>query len=120
MKSEDNAIRHFTQCKMITNIKESLSSEQEEVLKDVHAESYMGTDDDMPEAYEAWLESLTDAEVEKILKDADTCKICGGTGEVSCDERDSDGNIQRGVGTQKCECQCGEPDDFSGATEGDR
>lgn len=33
------------------------------------------------------------------------CEICEDTGEVSCDERDDVGNIQRGVGTQKCECR---------------
>ena len=48
------------------------------------------------------------------------CEFCGGTGEVSTDESDGEGHIQRGVGTEKCICQLGEPDDMSGATEGDR
>ena len=48
------------------------------------------------------------------------CEICNDTGEVSCDEMDSDGNWQHGVGTQKCECQLDSEPDFSGATEGDR
>lgn len=43
--------------------------------------------------------SLEFPQVEKV------CEFCHGTGEVSCDERDSDGNWQRGVGTQRCECQ---------------
>lgn len=30
------------------------------------------------------------------------CEECGGEGEVRTDERDADGNIERGVGTQKC------------------
>lgn len=33
------------------------------------------------------------------------CAECGGTGEVACDETDRDGNIESGVGTQKCICQ---------------
>lgn len=48
------------------------------------------------------------------------CHICDDTGEVSCDERDSDGNWQSGVGTQKCECQLDNEIDMSGATPGDR
>lgn len=42
------------------------------------------------------------------------CEFCGGTGEVSTDEMDSDGNIEHGVGTRKCICQeedCDEDDD---------
>lgn len=35
----------------------------------------------------------------------EVCAQCLGSGEVSTDERDSDGNWQRGVGTEKCECQ---------------
>ena len=35
----------------------------------------------------------------------EVCEFCGGTGEVSVDETDSDGNIQRGVGTHKCICR---------------
>lgn len=30
----------------------------EDYLKSVHAEDYHGTDDDMPDAYEAWLDQL--------------------------------------------------------------
>ena len=33
------------------------------------------------------------------------CEICQDTGEVSTDEDDGEGHIQRGVGTQKCECR---------------
>lgn len=33
------------------------------------------------------------------------CATCGGTGEVSTDESDGEGNIMRGVGTEKCLCQ---------------
>ena len=38
------------------------------------------------------------------------CEICEDTGEVSCDERNSDGNWERGVGTQKCECRINNDD----------
>lgn len=33
------------------------------------------------------------------------CEDCEDTGEVSIDERDSEGNWQRGVGTRKCTCR---------------
>lgn len=33
------------------------------------------------------------------------CDICEDTGEVSCDERDSSGNWERGVGSRRCECK---------------
>ena len=35
----------------------------------------------------------------------DVCEFCGGTGKVSCDEDDGEGNVQRGVGIRKCICQ---------------
>jgi hypothetical protein len=34
-----------------------LTRNQEAILADIHAKGYTGTDDDMPEAFEAWLES---------------------------------------------------------------
>lgn len=30
----------------------------EDFLKDIHAREYMGTDDDMPDAFEHWLSNL--------------------------------------------------------------
>ena len=63
------------------------------------------------------------ASYDEICKDCGekkVCEICGGSGEVSCDEDDGEGHMQRGVGTEKCECKISEPDDFSGASEGDR
>jgi len=33
------------------------------------------------------------------------CDICNGTGEVSEDETDSDGNVARGTMSRKCLCQ---------------
>jgi hypothetical protein len=33
------------------------------------------------------------------------CELCNGTGEVSEDETDSDGNVARGTLTRKCLCQ---------------
>ena len=47
--------------------------------------------------------------MEEIIED-EKCEFCDGTGEVSCDERDRDGNWQRGVGTRKCECSLIEED----------
>ena len=37
----------------------------EDYLKELHAESYSGTDDDMPEAFDAWLGEL---DVEALLR----------------------------------------------------
>ena len=55
-----------------------------------------------------------ECEVEEV------CAYCRGSGEVSTDERDSDGNWQSGVGSEKCICQIHEPDDFSGSSNEDR
>lgn len=41
------------------------------------------------------------------------CDICEDTGEVSCDGRDSSGNIERGTEVRKCECRIVEPDDYN-------
>ncbi len=48
-------------------IVDRLTSAQEEILKAKHAEDYHGTDDDMPDAYESWLEDLSVAELAQIL-----------------------------------------------------
>lgn len=40
----------------------------EEFLKEKHAEVYTGTDDDMPDAYEGWLEGL---EIDTLILYAD-------------------------------------------------
>ena len=40
-----------------------------------------------------------ECEVEEV------CSQCFGTGEISTDERNSDGNWERGVGTEKCHCK---------------
>jgi len=42
---------------------------------------------------------------EIFLKKLSECEYCGGTGEVSTDESDGEGHIERGVGSQKCICQ---------------
>lgn len=41
------------------------------------------------------------------------CEFCGGEGEVSVDGVDTDGNIERGVNTQKCICKVDNGDDRS-------
>jgi len=46
----------------------NLTTEQEEVLKDIHGENYMGTDDDMPEAYDNWLVEQTLMDLDKYLE----------------------------------------------------
>lgn len=45
-----------------------LTKEQNDLLESKHAEDYHGTDDDMPDAYEAWLMDLTLAELKAIIK----------------------------------------------------
>lgn len=44
-------------------------------------------------------------EIRKSQSEDETCEYCHGTGEVSVDVRDSDGNWEKGVGTEKCICQ---------------
>lgn len=40
----------------------------EEFLRDEHSSTYIGTDDDMPEDFEKWLQNL---DVEELIKQAD-------------------------------------------------
>jgi len=37
----------------------------EDYLKEIHAQDYHGTDDDMPDAFEEWASELDDEQVEK-------------------------------------------------------
>lgn len=50
------------------------------------------------------------------------CETCGGTGEVGTMEQVYPGEPHMAnVGTENCpDCNSSEPDDFSGASEGDR
>lgn len=60
------------------------------------------------EATEKAYDTLSEAQgIEFNIKATEEgeCAECGGDGEVSCDETDRDGNIERGVGTQKCICR---------------
>jgi hypothetical protein len=50
-----------------SSIIDNLTSEQEDKLNEVHAEHYHGTDDDMPDAFEGWLEDLSLDELKSIL-----------------------------------------------------
>lgn len=45
-----------------------LSPNDEQKLMAAHAKDYHGTDDDMPDAYEAWLMDLEDSEILEIIK----------------------------------------------------
>lgn len=47
---------------------DNLTKEQEDILKDVHAQDYTGTDDDMVEDYEKWLMDLTLMDIESYLE----------------------------------------------------
>jgi hypothetical protein len=44
----------------------NLTDEDEEKLKEEHARNYMGTDDDMPDAYESWCSDLTVEDYKRI------------------------------------------------------
>lgn len=40
----------------------------ENYLRDIHAEDYTGTDDDMPDAFDNW---LTEIQIDDVIKHAD-------------------------------------------------
>lgn len=46
---------------------DNLTKEQEDKLKEAHAKDYYGTDDNMPDAYESWLEDLSLEDLKKII-----------------------------------------------------
>lgn len=48
---------------------ETLTPEFEHFLQEKHAENYHGLDDDMPDAFEAWLERLTEDEWSELTKE---------------------------------------------------
>ena len=48
---------------------------------------------------------------EETEQESSICMYCLGTGEVSVDESDGEGNIMRGVGTRKCECRLNDQED---------
>lgn len=47
---------------------DNLTPEQEDKLKEAHAKDYIGTDDDMPDAFEDWLMNLSLSEIKDALK----------------------------------------------------
>jgi len=49
------------------NLLDNLTNADELKLKNAHADDYLGTDDDMPDAYELWLEGLTSDELKQLL-----------------------------------------------------
>lgn len=50
-----------------SDLVDSLTTEQEEKLKEAHAKDYHGTDDDMPDAFESWLEDLTYEQLKELI-----------------------------------------------------
>lgn len=48
--------------------REQIIEDNIEKLKEVHAKNYMGTDDDMPDNFEYWLENLSDEEIKNLVK----------------------------------------------------
>lgn len=47
---------------------DNLTAEQEDTLKNIHAEQYHGTDDEMPDDYENWLMELSVMDLEAYLE----------------------------------------------------
>jgi hypothetical protein len=48
--------------------KEKLIAENEDRLQEIHAENYMGTDDDMPDEFDNWICDLDYGELKELLK----------------------------------------------------
>lgn len=57
-----------------------------------------------PEEAKQLIEELFENEIDVVVSEDGVCVYCEGEGEVSCDEM-FEGNIQKGTGTEKCECQ---------------
>lgn len=49
------------------HIIDNLTDKEEDKLKEAHADVYIGTDDDIPDAYEDWLMDLSLDELKKII-----------------------------------------------------
>lgn len=45
-----------------------LSKKEEEMLKEAHSKQYTGTDDNMPDDYESWLQELPLEDLYRITK----------------------------------------------------
>lgn len=59
----------------------------EDFLKDKHAENYIGTDDDMPDAFEHWLSNL---DVDELIEFADEAIVFHGAkalGSIRSDKK---------------------------------
>lgn len=63
-QSDDHAINEEIKKEFIID---NLSKKDEEKLQEIHAEDYIGTDDDMPDAFEAWLMDLSLSELKYHL-----------------------------------------------------
>lgn len=50
------------------NLLEMLISQNEDLLQDIHARNYMGTDDDMPDSFEYWLACLDIEDIKRLIK----------------------------------------------------
>lgn len=46
---------------------DNLTTEEEDKLKEAHGKEYMGTDDDMPDAYDSWITDLSLDELKKHM-----------------------------------------------------
>lgn len=67
LRKSTKAITEVAEDDAKSAIIDKLTPAQEEKLKESHAGEYIGTDDDMPDAYEDWLMDLTLQELESYL-----------------------------------------------------
>lgn len=93
-----------------------------DVYKTKNNKDYQAIDLEKETAYEGELSDCCAAPMDDsdLCVKCGECGLCGGSRQVTCDEDDGEGHIQRGVGTRRCDNPVHEPDDFSGATPGDR
>lgn len=68
LRKSEKALIKDSQDTELSYLIENLTTEQEDKLKEAHAENYIGTDDDMPDAYESWLMDLDLDQLKGLLK----------------------------------------------------
>lgn len=67
LRKNEKGFVKYSEGEQKSDIVDALTSKQEEILKEEHAKDYHGTDDDMPDAYEGWLEDLSVSELAKLI-----------------------------------------------------
>ena len=72
----------------------------EEYLQNLHAESYTGYDDNMPDAFEAWLETFDVAEILELVAkyEADKNIAASNLGSIKTDKKAQSSRINGKLG----------------------